>query len=152
MSFSNGARQSSNDTSQSRSVADADGIRKRTNAKASSGIQALFTIICTYDRILESFQMRVRLGAAGILVRVGKPRLRKTIRSYLPKTSTGLCCTEGSSLSDVQSTRLVVCQPLTASIRDATTRDLHRQSSQLKRIAQKWKNLLPFMRDLHGKR
>src|SRR5438270_13960007 len=37
---------------------------------------------------------------------------RKTIRSYIPKTSTGLCCTEGSSLSDVQSTRLVVCQPL----------------------------------------
>src|SRR6266581_2397178 len=66
MSFSNGARQSSNDTSQSRSVADADGIRKRTNAKASSGIQALFTIICTYDRILESFQIaRVRLEQRG---------------------------------------------------------------------------------------
>src|SRR2546422_7318761 len=67
MSFSNGARQSSNDTSQSRSVADADGIRKRSNAKASSGVQAFFTIICTYNRILESmFQVaRVRLEQRG---------------------------------------------------------------------------------------
>src|SRR5438876_9719379 len=68
MRLSSGARQSSNDTSQSRSVAEPDGIRKRSNAKASSGVQAFFTIICTYNRNFEIYFSggASATGAAGI--------------------------------------------------------------------------------------
>src|SRR5215469_4161221 len=47
MSFSSGARQSSNETSHSRSVADAKGIKKRRNINANSWTQTFFAVIST---------------------------------------------------------------------------------------------------------